>query len=51
MIYTPVDRDPPQQTGDFMRGGAVGIPEANPYFILAILSNQPSIAQFRISHI
>jgi hypothetical protein len=51
MSYTPVGRDPTQQTENFMSGAAIGILEANPYFISAILPNQPSNAQFYISHI
>jgi len=51
MSYTPVGRDPTQQTENFMSGTAIGILQANPYFILAILSNQPSNAQSHISHI
>jgi hypothetical protein len=51
MSYTPVGRDPTQQTENFMSGTAIGILEANLYFISAILSNQPSNAQFHISHI
>jgi hypothetical protein len=47
----PAGRDPTQQTETFMSGTAIGILEANPYFILAILSNQHSNAQFHISHI
>jgi len=51
MSYTPVGRDPTEQTENFMSGSAIGILEANPYFILTILSNQPPNAQFHISHI
>jgi len=51
MSYTLADRDPTQQTENFMSGTAIGILEANPYFILAILSNQTSNAQFHITHI
>ena len=47
----PVGRDPTQQTENFMSATAIGILEANPYFILDILSNHPSNAQFHISHI
>jgi hypothetical protein len=46
-----VGRDPTQQTENFMSGTSIGILEANLYFILDILSNQPSNAQFHISHI
>jgi len=51
MSYTPVGRDPTQQTENFMSGTAIGILEATPYFILAILPNKPSNAQFHISRI
>jgi hypothetical protein len=51
MSYTPPGRDPTQQTENFMSVVVIAILEANPYFILAILSNQHSNAQFHISHI
>jgi hypothetical protein len=41
MSYKPVDRDTTEQTGNFMSGAAICILEANTYFTLAILSNQP----------
>jgi len=44
MSYTLAGRDPTQQTENFMSATAIGILEANPYFILAILSNQTSNA-------
>jgi hypothetical protein len=34
--YTPVGRDQTQQTENFMSGTAIGILQANPYFIYLI---------------
>lgn len=47
-----VGRAPTQQTEKFMSATAIGILEANPYFIFAILpQTNPLTQQFHISHI